>query len=141
MSRRLLQFAVSLAAINAILAGMLYLATGLSGLALTGNPITLTSSDTSWIAIDYLFRAVCGIWLTLGLMFAYMVPSIEKHTVWFRFACLSIFMMGVGRTLSLQALGPSENALIAVALELVFPPLLVWWQSHVAKGVLHAGSA
>lgn len=133
MSRRLLQIAVSLAALNAILGGILYLTMGLDGLSMTGSTLTLDSSDPSWITIDYLFRAVCGIWLGLGLMYAYMVPSIEKHTTWFRFACLSMFLMGVGRLLSVQSLGAGDNPVFAIVLEFTFPILLVFWQYKVAQ--------
>lgn len=133
MSRRLLQIAVALAAVNATLAGSIYVLFGLDGLSLTGASLSIDSSNPSWSTIDYLFRAVAGIWLVLGLMFAYLVPAIERHTAWFRFCCLAIFTMGVGRLCSVLAWGPGANPIFAMILEFVFPPLLILWQSRVAQ--------
>jgi len=132
-NRRLLQIAISLAALNAILGGGFYVLLGLKGLSLTGTSLSIDQTGASWRAIDYLFRAMAGIWLVLGLMFAYMVPSIEKHTAWFRFACLAIFAMGTGRLLSISSLGSGSNPVFAMVLEFVLPPLLVLWQARVAK--------
>ena len=131
--RRLLQVFVALSALNAIVGGGLYLISGVKGMALTGSKVSLEPGTL--VAVDYLFRAIAGIWFTLGLMFAYLVPMIEKHTVWFRFTCLAIFMMGVGRLLSVTMLGAGTNPLFAMILELVFPPLLIWWQARVAREV------
>ena len=64
-------------------------------------------------------------------MFAYLVPRIEKHTVWFRFVCLSVFLMGIGRLLSVISLGAGTNPLIGMVLELIFPPLMVIWQAKL----------
>ena len=130
-SRRLLQVFVAMSALNAIVGGGLYLISGVKGLVLTGSKVSFDPGTL--VAVDYLFRAIAGIWFTLGLMFAYLVPMIEKHTVWFRFACLAIFMMGVGRLLSVTMLGAGTNPLFAMILELVFPPLLIWWQARVAR--------
>jgi hypothetical protein len=132
MSRRLLQIAVSLAAVNAILGGGIYLFLGLDGLRFTGSRLSIDSANPSWGAVDYLFRAIAGIWFVLGLMFAYIVPSVEKHKVWFRFCCLAIVAMGVGRLFSVVAWGAGSNPVLAMVLEFVLPPLLVFWQSRVA---------
>jgi hypothetical protein len=136
MNRRLLQIAVSVASLNAILGGGMYLLFGLDGLRLTGARLSIDPTNPSWRAIDYLFRAMAGIWLVLGLMFAYIVPSVERQTVWFRFCCLAILAMGVGRLFSIVALGAGANPVFAMILEFVFPPLLVFWQSRVARGVV-----
>ena len=133
MSRRLLQIAVSLAALNAILGGGIFLLWGLDGLRLTGSRLSIDPTNPSWSTIDYLFRAIAGIWLVLGLMFAYVVPAVEKETAWFRFCCLAIFAMGVGRLFSVVRLGAGSNPVFAMVLEFVFPPLLVFWQSRVAS--------
>jgi len=81
-----------------------------------------------------MFRALAGIWFALGLMQAWVVPSIEKHSAWFRLICVAIFGMGVGRLLSstqfVQAEGNSFGAMVA---ELLWPPLLVLWQRSVAR--------
>jgi len=99
LSRRLFQVAVSILALNAILGGGLYLLFGLKGTAFVGVHLPFDDAHPSWGAMDYLFRAIAGTWFALGLMFAYMVPGIQTHTIWFRFACLAIFLMGIGRRL------------------------------------------
>ena len=139
MSRRLLQIAVSVAALNAILGGGVYLLFGLGGLSLTGSNLSIDQTNPSWSTIDYLLRAMAGIWLALGLMFAYIVPSIERYTAWFRFCCLAIFAMGVGRLFSISALGAGSNPVFAMVLELLLPPLLVFWQSRVANAAPSEG--
>ena len=134
MSRRLLQIAVSLAALNAIVGGGVYLLFGLDGFAFMGSRLSINRTNPSWSTIDYFFRAIAGIWLGLGLMFAYIVPSIERQTAWFRFCCLAVFLMGIGRFFSIFTLGPGSNPVFAMVLEFVFPPLLVFWQWRVVCG-------
>ena len=133
LSRRILQVFVSISALNALVGGGVYLLLGLRGFSLTGVKLSIDPADPSWSSVDYLFRAISGIWFALGLMFAYLVPSIEKHTAWFRFACLAVFLMGLGRLLSVLSLGAESNPLFAMGLELILPPLLVLWQSRVAR--------
>jgi hypothetical protein len=133
MSRRLLQIAVSIAAINAVLAGGIYILLGLEGINLTGGNLSIDGKDPAWATVDCLFRAIAGIWLVLGLMFAYLVPTIERQTAWFRFCCLAIFAMGIGRLCSILAWGTGSNPIFAMVLELAFPPLLIFWQSRIAQ--------
>ena len=64
----------------------------------------------------------------------FMVPSIERHSAWFRLACLGIFGMGVGRYLSSLAFPPTPgNSTGAMIAELVIPPIYVPWQHRVAR--------
>jgi hypothetical protein len=96
-------------------------------------------ADPAWARVDYMYRAMAGIWFVLGLMFASMVPSIERHSTWFTLAWAGIFSMGVGRYLSSIAFPPvPENSAGAMIAELVLPPIYVLWQRHVAR--THAGS-
>ncbi|MBI2421475.1 MAG: DUF4345 domain-containing protein [Candidatus Hydrogenedentes bacterium] len=132
-NRRLLQIGVALAALDALAGGSIYLATGLHGLRLTGSPVAPDPSDPAWAAVDYLFRALAGIWFSLGLMFAWMIPAIERHTAWFRLAYGAVFAMGLGRLFSVAAYGTGANPLIALILELIIPPLLILWQTKVAR--------
>jgi hypothetical protein len=81
-----------------------------------------------------MFRALAGIWFVLGLMLAYVIPSIEKRSAWFALICLAIFGMGVGRFLSFVHFSPAPgNSLGAMVAELVLPPILVLWQRSVAR--------
>jgi hypothetical protein len=81
-----------------------------------------------------MYRAMAGIWFALGLMFAYMVPSIERHSAWFTLAWVGIFGMGVGRYLSSVAFPQvPENSTGAMIAELVLPPIYILWQRRVAR--------
>ena len=131
LGRRLFQVLVSILALNAILVSGLYLLMGLKGISFTGVNLPFDPSSDSWSSVDYLFRALSGTWLALGLMLAYLVPSIERQTVWFRFVCAGIFLMGLGRLLSVLSLGANSKPLVAMALELILPPLLVLWQGKL----------
>ena len=137
MSRRILQVLVSLSALQGILGGGLFLVMGVAGLSLgASTPLEFDATDPAWARVDYMYRAVSGIWLALGLMFAYMVPSIEKHSAWFALACGAIFAMGVGRLLSSMAFAPvPENSTGAMIAELVIPPIYILWQRSLARQV------
>lgn len=133
MSRKLLQLAVALAALTAIAGGANLLIFGVAGLANVGGTVlTAPSGDLGYANADQLIRAIAGVWLTLGMMFAFMVRRIEKHSVWFRFACGSIFMMGIGRLASGVATGDILIPVTMIA-EFVQPAVLIYWQSRVAS--------
>lgn len=118
-----------------MLGGGLYLWLGAAGLSIGApTPLEIDVADPAWSRVDYMYRAMAGIWFALGLMFAYMVPSIEKHSAWFFLACTGIFGMGVGRFLSTLALPQAaENSMGAMIAELVIPPIYVVWQRRIAR--------
>ncbi len=120
---------------QAVVGGGFYLILGVAGLSMfSPTPLPIESNDPNWSTVDYMFRALAGVWFSLGLMFAYMVPRIEKHGVWFAFACLAILGMGVGRLLSSTAFEPAPaNSLVAMLSEFLVPPILVAWQRRVAR--------
>ena len=104
LSRRLLQVATAVSAADALGGGALYLTRGVAGLSVfTPGPLPIDPLDPAWAAVDYVFRALAGIWLALGLMFVYVIPAIERRTAWFFFLQLAVFAMGVGRAVSAPA--------------------------------------
>jgi hypothetical protein len=135
ISRRLLQVAAAISSVQALAGGGLYLWRGVAGLSLfTPWPLPVESTDPTWAVVDYMFRALAGIWFALGVMLAFVIPSIEKHSAWFALICLAIFGMGVGRLLSsVHFMSAPGNSRGAMAAELVLPPLLVLWQRSVAR--------
>jgi hypothetical protein len=141
LSRRLLQIVAGVSSVQALIGGGLYLSRGVAGLSLfTPSPLPVESGDPSWAVVDYMFRALAGIWFAMGLMLAWVIPSIERHSAWFALICTAIFGMGVGRLLSLASFTPAPgNSLGAMVGELVLPPLLVFWQRRVARA--HASQA
>jgi hypothetical protein len=141
MSRRLLQIAVSISALQAVLGGGFNLVVGVAALSyFAPSPLPVDTSDPVWSSVDYMYRALAGIWLSLGLMFAYMVPAIEKHGAWFFLACLGIFGMGIGRLASSMVFVPAPaNSFEAMIAEFVIPPLLILWQRRVARADASGG--
>jgi hypothetical protein len=123
--------------------GGLYLWRGVAGLSLfTPSPLLVEQTDATWAVVDYMFRALAGIWLALGLMLAYVTPSIEKHSAWFALICVAVFGMGVGRLLSLVQFTPAPgNSVGAMVAEFLVPPILVLWQRSVARAFGSGSSA
>ena len=120
---------------QALAGGGLYLWRGVAGLSLfTPSPLPVAPGDATWAVVDFMFRALAGIWFALGLMLVWVIPSIERHSAWFALICVATFGMGVGRLLSLASFaaapGNSNGAMVA---ELILPPLLVFWQRRVAQ--------
>ena len=126
---------MGISAVQALIGGGLYLWFGGAGLSIvTGSPLSIEPTAPTWVVVDYMYRALAGIWFALGLMLAFILPSIEKHSAWFALICTAIFAMGVGRLLSVLQYGSvPQNSLGAMIAEFVLPPVLVLWQRRVAK--------
>jgi hypothetical protein len=125
MEKRALQVAVaigSLVPIGAGSAGMLF------GPRLMGSAI-LGAGD-----LDSHFRYLSGLLLAIGLGFLSTIPRIESHGGRFRLLTGLVVVGGIGRLLSLLAIGlPSATMLAALAMELVVTPGLAIWQHRVAR--------
>ena len=128
---------------QALVGGGLYLWLGVAGLSLfTPSPLPIDSTDPTWAVVDYMFRALAGIWFALGWMLAYVIRSIERHSAWFALICLAIFGMGVGRYLSsIHFVAAPGNSFGAMVTELVLPPVLVLWQRSVARAYAAASGS
>ncbi len=123
--RRLLQVAVALLALIPIGAG-------LSGIWL--GPAMVRVVDAG-ITADSQFRYLSGLLLAIGLCFWRMVPIIERAGPAARLLTLVVFIGGIGRLVSLIALGvPSPAMLGGLGMELVVTPLLCLWQMRIARG-------
>lgn len=74
------------------------------------------------------------VWVTMGLMLAWITPAIEAHTAWFRLIFVGFMCVGVGRLTAVIAHGvSSENTVAAIALEILIPLACIVWQGFVAK--------
>jgi hypothetical protein len=135
LDRRLLQVAAGLSAVHFVTGGGFYLWRGVEGLPLfTPAPLPVDAADPMWANIDSMYRALAGIWFALGVMLAWIIPSIERQSAWFALILLAVFAMGVGRLISLLDLGPAPgNSIGAMVAEFVLPPLYVLWQRWVAR--------
>jgi hypothetical protein len=130
--RRFLQAAVaigSLVPIGAGAAGML-LGPRLLGAGAVG------SGD-----LDSHFRYLSGLLLGIGLGYLSTIPRIETHGGRFRLLTGVVVVGGVGRLLSLLAIGLQSPAMIAaLGMELVVTPGLALWQLRVTRLARHIGN-
>ena len=133
VNRKLLQFMVAIGAMQALLGGGYYLWVGVSGLSVFSDvPLDVMGATLS--RIDYMFRALAGVWFALGLLLAYLIPTIEKHQMLFVLVYFALFMMGVGRYVSLAAYGETDgNSIAAMYAELVIPIVMIIWQHLTAR--------
>ena len=133
LNMRLLQLMVMLAAIQALAGGGYYLWSGVTGLEIFSDlPLEVTGITLS--RIDYMFRAVAGVWFALGVLLVYLAVYVEKHRVVFSIAYFAIFMMGVGRYLSYMQFGETEgNSHGAMIAEMIVPIIMIAWQQLTVR--------
>lgn len=122
--RRLLQAVVSVACLVPILTGLDGVVRGVGMFRLTPVPPDLDSH----------FRYLSGIFLLLGLAFASTIASIERRGPRFRLLGAMVVSGGLARALSWAMVGaPGLSHQLGLGMELVVVPLLVLWQSRVAR--------
>lgn len=129
MSRRWLQVLTGLVGLATVGLGTIQMVYGVS------SPMYAGAELPSYPILDSNLRFFGGLGLGLGLLFLWIVPSIERHAVIFRVGWFCAFLGGVGRLASIPAVGPpSTMLLVFTILEVAGAPLFVYWQSRVAAG-------
>lgn len=122
--KRLLQAAVAilcLVPLSASLAGVL--------LGARAFDPALPATD-----VDSHLRYLSGIFLGLALGFLSCIPNIERKGARFRLLTAFVVLGGVGRLISLLALGaPTWPHMAGLGLELIATPLMAAWQWRVAS--------
>ncbi len=109
------------------------LATGGLTMMGLGDPIYASAGLPHHVLLDSNLRFLGGLWLMLGLVLIWLVPRIERETALFRVLWLMVFAGGVGRLLSMLALGlPPWPFIGFTLLEIVGAPLFIIWQAGVA---------
>jgi hypothetical protein len=125
IERRILQITVavgSLIPISAGAAGMLL------GPRMVGSA---TAGD-----LDSHFRYLSGLLLAIGLGYLSTIQRIEIHGARFRLLTGIVVMGGLGRLLSLLAIGPPSPVMIAaLGMELLVTPCLAMWHHQVARSI------
>lgn len=125
--RWLLQMAVAIASLSPLVFGLKGVIEG---------PAMLAGVDPGQSAPDLLshYRYLSGLFVGLGLALLSCVPNIEVRTARFRWVAGAIVCGGLARLLGM-ALGdaPSTAHQVALGAELVLMPLLVLWQTRVAR--------
>lgn len=127
MSKRVLQI------VTAILA-LVPIATGVIGMLGLSDPIYAAMGLPRNALLDSNLRFFAGFWLGLGLAMMWLVPRIETQAVLFRAIWIAIFIGGIGRLLSVFAIGPPPIPFIGfTVLEIVGAPIFVAWQASIAN--------
>ena len=126
-SRRALQIVIAIA-------GLVPVGAGLAGVVLGPRLAGLAAAPAS---LDSHFRYLSGLLLGLGLVFWAAIPTIERRGLLVRALTLIVFTGGIGRAVSLLAVGaPSGGMRLALVMELVVTPLICVWQFNVEQRAL-----
>jgi hypothetical protein len=135
MSRRLLQIFAAVNALVAIYNGGRFVLWGIDAVpAVAGLDLVVELAEPARGVLDTWYRVLGWVWVTTGLMLAWITPAIETHTAWFRLIFVGFMCVGIGRLAAVLAHGvSSENTLAAIALEILIPLACIVWQGYVAK--------
>jgi hypothetical protein len=129
---RLLQAVAALACLVPLIVGSQSVLRGIE--YLKGAPMPVPPD------LDSHFRYVSGIFLGLGLGFAYAIVRIERRTAIFRLLGMMVVIGGLARGLSWIEIGrPSSGHVFGLGMELGVVPLLMLWQTRVARRCGRAG--
>ena len=84
--------------------------------------------------VDSNYRFFAAFWLGAGLVLLWIVPRVESATAPLRAVTGLVFLGGLARLISIAAVGaPSAMFLGLLVLELVLPPIMISWQSRLAR--------
>ena len=83
--------------------------------------------------LDSQFRFMSAWDVGLALIVWWLIPGIERHGSLFRLVCLVVFLGGLGRIAAWAATGSPGLAFGAVTVIELLVPLLIPWQSRVAR--------
>lgn len=121
--RTLLQLAVAVACLVPLSVSVLSIVRGAAWL----QPVPSVDLDSH-------FRYLSGIFLALGLGFASCIPGIEAKGDRFRLLGAMVVAGGLARLVALSANGvPSGGHVAGLGIELVVVPLLLAWQTRIAR--------
>ena len=122
----LLKWAVALGCFVPLSAGLGGVITGTSLLEVAAPDISLQSH----------FRYLSGLLLGIGIVFALLIPHIERRTLEVRLLTFIVFIGGLARLYGVVADGwPDMPMRLALVMELVVTPALCLWQGRIAKRV------
>jgi hypothetical protein len=124
--RRGLQACLGVLAFAPLLSGIL----GLKGIY---NPLFSGFKGTDMV-LDSNLRFLNGMSIALSVSVYVIIPIIEKEKLALRIICGAIFLGGLARLLSIYELGFPELPLpVFMMIELLSPPILIYWQNSLAK--------
>jgi hypothetical protein len=132
MNKRVLQTVLAILGLIPILTGGLDFVLGARSLHVVGSLMPLDAVND--VVLDSQIRFLAAIWLGVGIILYWVIPSIDRQTTLFRLLMGGIFLGGIGRMSSVVLVGiPPVQFLAVIVLELVGVPILIFWQSALSK--------
>ncbi|MEN9518512.1 MAG: hypothetical protein RLZZ381_1100 [Cyanobacteriota bacterium] len=132
MNKRVLQTVLAILGLIPILTGGLDFFLGARSLHVVGSLMPLDAVND--VVLDSQIRFLAAIWLGVGIILYWVIPSIDRQTTLFRLLMGGIFLGGIGRMSSAILVGiPPVQFLAVIVLELVGVPILILWQSTLSK--------
>ncbi len=133
MYKRILQVILAIIGLIALITGALGIVAGMTTNFGDFYGVSVSPGIEGNIILDSNLRYFSGLWLGVGLILFWMIPSIERQKLVFRLVAGMIFIGGVGRVISMLSFGvPSPLFIAFVVLELLFP-LLIIWQNRLSR--------
>lgn len=121
-------------ALQAVVAGATLVPLSIASLSLWRGPAWLGQVAPIATDLDSHFRYLSGIFLMLGVGFASCIPAIERKGPRLRLLGAMVIAGGLGRLWSLDRVGaPSTGHLVGLCIELGLVPLVLVWQTVVAR--------
>lgn len=134
MNRRALQVVNGLVGLATVGLGTVQLLFGVS------SPLYADAHLPRFPVLDSNLRFFGGMGLGLGLVLLWILPSIEKQAALFRAVWICALLGGVGRLISVAAVGSPSHLLAAFTLlEVIGAPVLIYWQHQLATSKEGAG--
>ncbi len=133
MYKRILQVILAIIGLIALITGALGIVAGMTTNFGDFYGVSVSPGIEGNVILDSNLRYFSGLWLGVGLILFWMIPSIERQKLVFRLVAGMIFIGGVGRVISILSFGvPSPLFIAFVVLELLFP-LLIIWQNRLSR--------
>jgi len=140
ISKRLLQIFMGLNVLVAIYKGGAFVLLGIDAAPLmAGSDLMIKVAEPVRGLLDFWFRVMGWTWLGVGLMLGWIIPSIERHTAWFRFIMIALMGTGVGNLAAVLASGSLGDKAIEIVIEITIPLACIAWQTQVANRSKAAG--
>jgi hypothetical protein len=89
--------------------------------------------ETATPKLDSQFRFMSGWDVGLAFVVWWFIPNIERQSGLFRLICLAVFLGGLGRLAAWRFTGSPGVAFAAVTVVELLVPVLIPWQSYVAR--------